>query len=128
MDALDAREGLRGLPFRDLTESNDAPHGDGMIILRPSTTVSLVMLLARRIASADTLYFALIPDKVSPFTTVWTTASARCGGAETGGGVYVGEGIGAGVYGICAAGSAGNPGSFCAGFPGTSCSYAAGVS
>ncbi len=42
----------------------------GMTILRPSTTTSLVMRLAWRIEAAGILYFALMPESVSPATTV----------------------------------------------------------
>ena len=47
----------------------------GMTIFLPRTTVSLVMLLACLIAAAGTLYFALMPESVSPATTVWMMAA-----------------------------------------------------
>ena len=42
----------------------------GITILRPRTTVSVVMRLACLIAAVGTLYFALMPESVSPATTV----------------------------------------------------------
>jgi len=47
----------------------------GMTILRPSTTTSFVMRLAWRIEATGILYFALIPESVSPATTVWMVAA-----------------------------------------------------
>ena len=46
-----------------------------MTILRPSTTVSLVMWLACLIDATGILYFALMPESVSPLPTVWMMAA-----------------------------------------------------
>ncbi len=42
--------------------------------MRPSTTMSLVILLACLIEAAGILYFELMPESVSPATTVWMMA------------------------------------------------------
>ena len=47
----------------------------GITIFRPSTTVSLVILFACLISAVGTLYLALIPESVSPATTVWIMAA-----------------------------------------------------
>ena len=47
----------------------------GITILRPSTTVSFVMRLACLMVAAGTLYFELMPESVSPATTVWMMAA-----------------------------------------------------
>src|SRR6478609_11405007 len=52
-----------------------------MTILRPRTTVSLVMRLASLMAATGTLYFELMPESVSPATTVWMMAAPLDGAA-----------------------------------------------
>lgn len=46
-----------------------------MAIFLPRMTVSLVMWLAALIAATGTLYLALMPESVSPATTVWMMAA-----------------------------------------------------
>ncbi len=75
----------------------------GMTILRPSTTTSLVMRLAWRIEAAGISYFALMPESVSPATTVWMVA-APYGVDGGGGGVIAALGSGA-LEGMGAAGA-----------------------
>jgi hypothetical protein len=47
----------------------------GMTILRPSMTVSFVILLACLMDALGILYLALMPERVSPATTVWMRAA-----------------------------------------------------
>ena len=60
----------------------------GMTIFFPSTTVSLVMLFACLMAAEGTLYFALMPESVSPATTVWMMAAPLLEGLVTGAGRF----------------------------------------
>lgn len=52
----------------------------GMTSLRSSTTVSVVMLLAALMEAMGTLYFAAMPESVSPLETTWTVPPAVAGG------------------------------------------------
>ncbi len=65
-------------------ETNRTQRG-GMTILRPSTTISLVMRLACLMEAMGTLYFELIPESVSPLTTVWMMAEPFAGASGTAG-------------------------------------------
>ena len=66
-----------------------------MTILRPSTTVSFVMPLACLMVAAGTLYFELIPESVSPATTVWMMAAPLEGALGAGAAGMLGSAAGA---------------------------------